>query len=104
MTQDRYANDTIRNIAGLLQKALARYGEYPADVPGLHLTVTALPASVPCFYTTSVSLVLAGRKRLLVGKEEQEYGSGSMIVAAADIPVAYELLGVSAENRTEKSF
>ncbi|MDO5531603.1 AraC family transcriptional regulator [Sutterella sp.] len=51
-----------------------------------------------CFYQLSIALILRGRKRLMIGAEEYEYGPGSALVTSIDMPTSYELLNVSPDE------
>ncbi len=68
-------------------KRLPRPGAYSCAVPGLEFfRVDESKRSENCFYKTKIVLMLQGRKRALIGRDEYSYGPGQCLVSGVDVP------------------
>ena len=68
-------------------KRLPRPGSCSCAVPGLEFfRVDESKRSENCFYKTKIVLMLQGRKRALIGRDEYSYGPGQCLVSGVDIP------------------
>jgi len=60
-----------------------------------HDETTALS---PCIYEPSIALILRGKKRVLYGETEMEYGPGSLLLTTLDVPVMSSVTEASTER------
>ena len=68
-------------------KRLPRPGSYSCAVPGLEFfRVDESKRSENCFYKTKIVLMLQGRKRARIGRDEYSYGPGQCLVSGVDVP------------------
>lgn len=74
-------------LAAAIARRLPEAGEYATAVPGLtffRCDAGTPPASV--LYEPSLSLVVQGRKRVVLGARDYEYGTGQFLVTSVDLP------------------
>ncbi len=78
-----------------IDAAIRHRGSAQADSLGLQLH--HLTATTPLVYTRydpSFSFVLRGRKRVLIGDDDEEWGAGSFLITPIDLPVVAQVVEV----------
>jgi len=80
-------------LAARLLRLLPEPSDHSSPVPGLSLHRRdgfCPPAST--LYEPSLSLVVQGRKQVVLGAERQEYGAGQFALTAVDLPTIAQVL------------
>lgn len=68
-------------------------GDHFSDVPGLSFYRRDAPCSpVSALYEPSLSLMVQGRKQVLVGSERYEYDAGRFMLTSVDLPTMAQVL------------
>lgn len=95
-SSDHHAKDEqgLRaGLAGRIFRHLPGPGDHDSAVPGLSFyrrDQFCEPTSA--LYEPSLSLVIQGRKRVVLGAETYEYGAGSFVLTAVDLPTIAQVL------------
>lgn len=80
-------------LAACVLRHLAQEGDCYSAVPGLSLhRRDAFCEPVCAFYEPSLSLVVQGRKRVLMGSEAYEYDAGRFMLTSVDLPTISQVL------------
>ncbi|MFN3311918.1 MAG: AraC family transcriptional regulator N-terminal domain-containing protein [Hyphomonas sp.] len=85
--------DPLFDLASRLADTLSE-GVTRTTLPGVELLKITSPGELtPEVHKPMVSLIIQGRKRLLIGAEVLHYQGGDTYVAAVDLPMRVEILG-----------
>jgi AraC-like DNA-binding protein len=85
-------------LAARILRCLPQAGDHDSSVPGLSFYRRdgfCPPAST--LYEPSLSLVVQGRKHVLLGSQAYEYGAGGFMLTAIDLPTIAQVLDGSAD-------
>lgn len=92
------ADDEVREtararLAARLLRCLPGPGDHHTPVPGLSLyRRDGFCPPVSTLYEPSLSLVVQGRKRVVLGSETHEYGAGEFALTSVDLPTIAQVL------------
>jgi AraC-like DNA-binding protein len=101
--EDRAADDeraTARaRLAGRILRHLPDTGDHDSAVPGLSFyRRDGVCSAVSALYEPSLSLVIQGRKRVVLGSETYEYDAGRFILTSVDLPTISQVLDGSVDH------
>ncbi len=83
-------------LKGKVLQRLPGSGKIQTDVGGLLLArIDEADRCASCFYRPTISVVLQGFKRSIIGNEEYRYGEGSCMVAGVDMPSVSQIIDAS---------
>lgn len=85
----------------LLNTALSRRNDPAlASMPGQPIVAYRVQAGETgcAIYRPSAGVILAGRKRSIIGERVYEYGAGDLLVTALDMPAVWQVLDASPEH------
>ena len=86
-------------LAARIAKRTGPAEEAATTLPGLSLHCIARPTPLePCLYEPSVTLVVAGQKRVNLGEASFLLTPGHFLLVSASLPVTPQILGASAER------
>ena len=93
----------LREAKILLKERLARRlpaeGSFATPISGVDLhrrDIVSVPTN--CLYTTTIIMVVQGKKRCLVGKDEFVYGENHLFIAGVDMPNTSNILEASPQK------
>ena len=96
------SGETARTASLLKEKLLQRapeHGKYPMDIEGLVITRRHEANRIEtCFSKPSVSVIIQGSKRTMLGSEEYCYGENQCLVAGVDMPSSFYVTDASPER------
>ena len=96
------SGETARTASLLKEKLLQRapeHGKYPMDIEGLVITRRHEANRIEtCFSKPSVSVIIQGSKRTMLGSEEYCYGENQCLVAVVDMPSSFYVTDASPER------
>ena len=89
----------LDTLAGPIAKRTGPAEEALTALPGLSLHRIVRPTPLqPCLYEPSVTLVIAGQKRVNLGEETFLLTSQHFLLTSANLPVTPQVLGASTEH------
>lgn len=92
-------NHTIDTLAGQIIKRTGAAEEALTAVPGFSLHRIGRPTPLePCLYEPSVTLVVAGQKRVNLGEESYLLTPRHFLLVSQNLPVTPQILGASTEH------
>jgi AraC-like DNA-binding protein len=85
-------------LAERIRRHLPQAGDHDSAVPGLSFyRRDAFCPPVSTLYEPSLSMVVQGRKHVLLGAQSYEYGAGSFMLTSVDLPIIGQVLDADAE-------
>lgn len=96
-------NGEAARTAGLLKEKLLQWapehGKYPMDIKGLVIKRQHEANRIEiCFSKPSVSVIIQGSKRTMLGSEEYCYGENQCLVTGVDMPSSFYVTDASPER------
>lgn len=89
----------LDTLAGQILRRTGTAEETFTAVPGFELYRIGRPTPLaPCLYEPSVTLVVAGQKRVNLGEESYLLRPGQFLLVSAELPVTPQILGASAQH------
>lgn len=95
MTQETAARESAR---AALAASVARWAgpdqePFTGPIPALKLFQRTAPSEpMSCMYDPSVTLIVRGRKRVLLGEDSFVYDAGELLITSVDLPAIGEII------------
>jgi AraC-like DNA-binding protein len=98
-SNDPSVTQVLKELAGLISKALDGAADLSTDVPGLALYLNTAPtAPNPCTYEPSLLLIPQGRKRVDLGKQSYVFGESTFLLTSIELPIVSRVSVASVEK------
>ncbi|BDU18741.1 AraC family transcriptional regulator [Dyella sp. GSA-30] len=88
-----------QDLAVLIDRLAVDDGDHETAIAGLNLYRSSQPINSKCgLYTSTLTLVAQGSKRVLLGGERYDYDQANYLVTTIDLPVIYSVTEASPER------
>lgn len=90
---------TLNALQEQIMALLPEPGRLQTTLSHVHVSHLSVSSGMEhCFYSPGAAFIISGRKHAHLGRKTVTYGAGYCMVAAVDMPSAYEILDVSPEH------
>jgi AraC-like DNA-binding protein len=88
-----------QDLAALIDRLAVDDGDHETAIAGLNLYRSSQPINSKCgLYTSTLTLVAQGSKRVLLAGERYDYDQANYLVTTIDLPVIYSVTEASPER------